>query len=147
MKTSPMLLIVLLACLFAAVPVIAVDCSSARSSQERDAVVDAWRDGAGDFIFQVWSISRENLSLEERQKRYEQGTRKLFSKARELGIGTEALAVLVQNCIDEQEANRRPPAGWDPDDAKRNLALFSETSTRIVQLHLQLFAYARKHCR
>jgi hypothetical protein len=124
-----------------------IDCTTARSSGERDAVIDVWRDEAGDFIFQVWTISRTDLSPEERQQQYDACAWKLAAKARELKMESESLGPLAQACIAEQEANRRPPQGWDPDDAKGNLALFSQMSDRMVQLHLQLYAYGRKHCR
>jgi hypothetical protein len=128
-------------------PARGIDCATARSSGERDALIDLWREEAGDFIFQVWNISRGDLSSEERQKQYDACAQKLISKARELKMGIESLGPLAQTCITEQEANRRPPQGWDPDDAKGNLPLFSEMSGRMVQLHLQLYAYGRQHCK
>lgn len=143
----PVLLFLVLAWIGPLRPVLAIDCSNVRSSQEWDAIVDTWRDEVGDFIFQVWSISHGDLPLEKRQTQYEERTRKLISKARELKMSTESLGGLIQKYINEEEAGRRPPPGWDPNNAAGNLPLFSESSSRMVQLHLQLFAYARKHCK
>ncbi len=110
-------------------------------------MLDTWRDEAGDFIYQVWSIARENLPPQEREKRYEECTKKLLTKARELKLRTESLKPLAQSCIEEEESHRRPPPGWDPDDAKANLAIFSDSSARMVKIHLQLLAYGRGHCK
>ena len=140
-------LFITLGCFVSVLPALGTDCTSARTSKEWDAIADAWREEAGDFIFQVWSIAQGDQPTEEREKQYNVCAKKLASKARELKIGTESLLPLVQACITEQEANRMPPPGWNPDDAKGNLARFSETSSRMVQLHLQLLAYGRKHCK
>jgi hypothetical protein len=140
-------LIAVLVCYLPVYPVPGSDCSGQLSAKEWDSIADAWRDEAGDFIFHVWSIARADLPEQEREKQYGERTEKLVSKARELKISTEALVPLARACIEGEESHRKPPPGWDPDDAKGNLVLFSNTSAAMVRIHLQLLAYGRRHCK
>ncbi len=125
MKTQVLLITLFVWCV-PVHPVRGLDCSRELSAKEWDSIADAWRDEAGDFIYQVWSIARGDLSPQEREKRYNECTKRLVSKARELKIRTESLVPLAQACIEEEESHRRPPPGWDPDDAKGNLASFQQ---------------------
>jgi hypothetical protein len=142
-----LVLIVVLACCLPVPAATGFDCSQELSPKEWDSIVDAWREDAGEFIYHVWRIARTDVSQEERQRRYDACTKKLVSKARELRIRTASLMPLAQTCIEEEENHRKPPAGWDPDDTKGNLTVFSNRAATMVQIHLQLMAYGRRHCK
>ena len=129
MKMNPTFYMVSLACCVAALPAFAIDCSSAQSSQEWDAVIDAWREEVGSSSSRYGAFHGRTLPPEERQKHYDRCTRKLISKARELRIGNRVPCVarsdLHCRAGSQQKASSRLGSGR----RKRNLALFSETST------------------
>jgi hypothetical protein len=99
-----------------------------------------------DEVFHTARIERD-LSEPERQKRYEAATTKLVSLVWQLGVETAPLLTLIKQHIEYEEANRSPSPGWDPNDRKGNLAIFSEMAKQAVRIDLELVSYGRRFCR
>ena len=100
------------------------------------------------FMSEVFRTARleKDISEQDRQKRYTAATEKLVSLVRQLQVDTAPLLVLLQQYIDREEGHRSPPPGWDPDDTKANLPLFSEMAQQAVRIDLELVSYGRKFC-
>ncbi|MFH1116592.1 MAG: hypothetical protein V1792_21980 [Pseudomonadota bacterium] len=99
------------------------------------------------FILRVGEISRqERLTRQQRWKRYETATERLLYKARELRIAPPDLSGLAQACIENEEAHRSPPPGWDPKDKVNNTVMFHRMAVRSVRIHLRLMSYGWKDC-
>jgi hypothetical protein len=147
MTDNLMAIILAASCILISFPVAAQDCSQSLSTETREAITEAWTEEALRFIDGVWQTARrKDLSDQDRQQQYEKHMQKLVAKARELRIATEPLQALARECLEHEENSRSPSPGWDPADRGGNLMLFSQTSSRIVQIHLQLMSYARKYC-
>ena len=124
----------------AAGPALAYD-SKGLCTEQIDAAVEV-------FMGEVFRTARmePDLSEQDRQKRYEASATKLVSRARKLGVETAPLLALIKQHNDCEEGNRSPSPGWDPDDRKGNLAMFSEMAEQAVRIDLELVSYGRRFC-
>lgn len=109
---------------------------------------DALDKAVDTFMDKVFAISRLNKQYtpDEKDVLCQKAADHLTAVAKEFRVPTEELKALLQEYLDYESNYREPPPGWDADDRKANLILFSDLAKQRLRMDLALVSYGRRWC-